>query len=171
VLGDEGSGYWIGRQALRAVVRETDRRGKPTLLTPRALAHFGVRRPQELIHEIYAGGVRPGAVASFASEVQAAFDEGDRPAEAILKAAVRELVLSAQSVVVQLGLAKQAFTFVLSGGMFRAVPWMTGQLQEKLPALAPQATVLPLAVEPALGAVRLAAALVHGSLQLPAYVE
>ena len=27
VLGDEGSGYWIGRAALRAVLREADRRG------------------------------------------------------------------------------------------------------------------------------------------------
>ena len=27
VLGDEGSGYWIGRAALRAVLRESDRRG------------------------------------------------------------------------------------------------------------------------------------------------
>ena len=31
VLGDEGSGYWIGRQALAAVVREADGRGPKTL--------------------------------------------------------------------------------------------------------------------------------------------
>ena len=33
VLGDEGSGYWIGRAALRAVLREADRRGPATQLT------------------------------------------------------------------------------------------------------------------------------------------
>src|SRR5580765_311785 len=33
VLGDEGSGYWIGRQALMAVVREADGRGPATRLT------------------------------------------------------------------------------------------------------------------------------------------
>ena len=43
VLGDEGSGYWIGRLALRAVVRHADGRGRVTSLTPRLLAHFGVR--------------------------------------------------------------------------------------------------------------------------------
>ncbi|MFP5378249.1 MAG: N-acetylglucosamine kinase [Vicinamibacteria bacterium] len=169
VLGDEGSGYWIGRQALRAVVRETDRRGVPTSLTPRALAHFGVERPQELIREIYAGGVRPSAIAAFASEVQAAFDEGDQSAVVILEAAVRELQLSAGSVVSQLGLARAAFHFVLAGGMFRAVPWMAAQLQERLPRLAPRATVERLAVEPATGAVHLARALLTGSLQLPRY--
>ena len=30
MLGDEGSGYWIGRAALRAVLRESDRRGPAT---------------------------------------------------------------------------------------------------------------------------------------------
>src|SRR6476661_5326162 len=33
VLGDEGSGYWIGRAALRAVLRQSDRRGTDTVLT------------------------------------------------------------------------------------------------------------------------------------------
>jgi len=171
VLGDEGSGYWIGRQALRAVVRETDGRGVPTALTPRALAHFGVGKPQELIREIYAGGVRPSAVASFASEVQAAFDDGDRSAIVILEAAVREHLLSAESVVTQLTLANQAFTFVLAGGMFRAVPWMAAQLERQLPALARGATVVRLQIEPAVGATRLARALLAGTLRVPAYGE
>ena len=42
VLGDEGSGYWIGRAALRAVLREADHRGPATVLTPMLLEHFGV---------------------------------------------------------------------------------------------------------------------------------
>ncbi len=171
VLGDEGSGYWIGRQALRAVVRETDRRGSSTLLTPRALAHFGVARPQELIREIYAGGVRPAAVASFASEAQTAFDAGDAAAMAILEAAARELVLSARSVVTRLGLEGEAFRFVLSGGMFRALPWLAAQLEERLPMLAVHSGVLRLTAEPALGATRLARALVSGTLRLPAYLD
>src|SRR5688500_3296505 len=41
VLGDEGSGYWIGRAALRAVLREADKRGAQTALTPLLLQHFG----------------------------------------------------------------------------------------------------------------------------------
>lgn len=171
VLGDEGSGYWIGRQALRAVVRETDRRGLPTALTPRALAHFGVARPQELVGRIYAGGVRPAQIAAFAAEVQAAASAGDCAAAAILEAAVRELLASAESVVRRLDLADEAFAIVLAGGLFRAVPWMAVELETRLPALAPRATVQSLSVEPALGAVRLARALAEGTLRLPAYVD
>ena len=34
LLADEGSGYWLGHQALRAAVRAADGRGPQTLLTP-----------------------------------------------------------------------------------------------------------------------------------------
>ena len=171
VLGDEGSGYWIGRHALRAVVREADRRGPRTLLTPRALAHFGVERPQDLIHEIYYGGMRPGAIAALASEVHAAFVDGDAVAAGILEVGVRELVASASSVVSRLQLEREPFRFVLAGGIFRAVPWMRDQLTERLPPVAPQAGITPLEVEPAEGAVRLALSLLAGESRVPVYVE
>jgi N-acetylglucosamine kinase-like BadF-type ATPase len=171
VLGDEGSGYWIGRHALRAVVREADRRGPHTSLTVKALKHFGVTRPQDLIHEIYYGGMRPGAIAALASEVQDAFVEGDAVASGILEVGVRELVSSAASVVGRLHLEQQAFVFVLSGGIFRAVPWMREQLIARLPRVAPAADIRHLAVEPAEGAVRLAAALLRGNVRVPVYVD
>ncbi|MEX2271320.1 MAG: BadF/BadG/BcrA/BcrD ATPase family protein [Vicinamibacterales bacterium] len=171
VLGDEGSGYWIGRHALRAVVREADRRGPRTSLTPKALAHFGVDRPQDLIHEIYYGGMKPGAIAALASAVQAAFVEGDAVAAGILEVGVRELVSSAASVVERLHLDQEPFTFVLSGGIFRAVPWMREQLAVRLGRVAPDATIIHLGVEPAEGAVRLAMALVRGDARVPVYVD
>ena len=171
VLGDEGSGYWIGRHALRAVVREADRRGPRTSLTERTLKHFGVSRPQDLIHEIYYGGMRPGAIAALASEVHAAFAEGDVVSAGILEVGVRELVSSATSVVARLHLEHEPFTFVLSGGIFRAVPWMREQLGERLPRVARAADIKPLDVEPAEGAVRLALATLAGTVRVPAYIE
>ena len=171
VLGDEGSGYWIGRHALRAVVREADRRGPRTSLTERTLKHFGVARPQDLIHEIYYGGMRPGAIAALASEVHAAFAEGDVVSAGILEVGVRELVSSAASVVARLHLEHEPFTFVLSGGIFRAVPWMREQLGDRLPRVARLAEIKPLDVEPAEGAVRLALATLAGTARVPVYVE
>jgi N-acetylglucosamine kinase-like BadF-type ATPase len=64
VLADEGSGYWIGREALRAVVRAADERGPRTLLTAGVLAHFGLERPDELVREIYAQRSRAGSAGS-----------------------------------------------------------------------------------------------------------
>jgi N-acetylglucosamine kinase-like BadF-type ATPase len=171
VLGDEGSGYWIGRHALRAVVREADRRGPRTSLTPKALRHFGVDRPQDLIHEIYYGGMKPGGIAALASEVQAAFAEGDAVAAGILEVGVRELVSSATSVVERLHLEQETFTFVLSGGIFKAVPWMREQLTVRLRRVARDAAIEHLQVEPAEGAVKLALAVVRGNVKVPVYVD
>jgi N-acetylglucosamine kinase-like BadF-type ATPase len=53
LLGDEGSGFWIGRRALLSVVRHADGRGPFTMLTELVLRHMGITRPAELIHETY----------------------------------------------------------------------------------------------------------------------
>ena len=53
ILADEGSGFWIGRQALRAVVRAADGRGPATALTPLVLEFFGVTRAEQLVREVY----------------------------------------------------------------------------------------------------------------------
>jgi N-acetylglucosamine kinase-like BadF-type ATPase len=169
ILGDEGSGYWMGRRALRAVVRQSDGRGAPTRLTDGILAHFAVDRPQSLIHEIYQPSMRPSRIAAAARVVQQAADEGDEVAQRILDAAAGELVLAARSVTRQLHLEETAFPFILAGGILRAVPSLTRSLETALPALAPNAHVTTLSVDPAVGAVRLALAEARGNAHLPAY--
>ncbi len=169
VLGDEGSGYWIGRLALRAVVRHADGRGRATSLTPRLLAHFGVQRASELIRQVYHEELSPRSIAAAAKYVQQARDEGDAVAVGLLNRAAEELMTAAAAVVMRLELADSAFTFVLSGGMFQAIPWLFAQMQLLLPALARESTVVRLAVPPALGAVRIALAELHGGAKLPVY--
>jgi N-acetylglucosamine kinase len=171
VLGDEGSGYWIGRRALRAVVRHADGRGPVTRLTPRVLEHYDVARPADLIQEIYHRSLRPPDIAALAGQVQAACTEGDAVAAGILEGAARELLDSAASVVGQLGMTNSAFMFVLAGGVFRAVPWLVETLRTRLPALAPAARVKVLEREPAWGAVLIALAEARGERRIPVYKE
>ena len=169
VLGDEGSGYWMGRLALRAIVREVDGRGQPTSLTPRVLAHFGVARPEELLQTVYRQDFTPAAVAALATHVQQARDEGDTVAAAILDRGAKELAAAAASVTNQLELTGEEFSFVLAGGMFKAVPWLQEEVTRMLPAIAPRSRRLLLDVEPAFGAVRLALAEIHGGARIPMY--
>jgi N-acetylglucosamine kinase-like BadF-type ATPase len=169
VLGDEGSAYWIGRLALRAVVRHADSRGRVTSLTPRLLAHFGVERASDLIHKIYHEELAPRAIASLARYVQQARDEGDTVAVGILNHAADELITAATAVMTRLELTNAEFSFVLAGGMFHAVPWLCDQLKLMLPSLAPGSRILRLEAEPALGAVRLAVAELHGGAKIPVY--
>jgi N-acetylglucosamine kinase-like BadF-type ATPase len=169
VLGDEGSGYWIGRMAMRAVVRAADGRGIPTTLTSRLLAHFRVQRADELLQTVYRASFRPAAFAALASLVEEAREEGDAAAIGILANAAQELVRAAESVARQLEMTTEEFTFVLSGGMFKAVPWLQAELARQLPSIAPRSCTVPLEVEPAFGAVRLAVSEIHGGARLPSY--
>jgi N-acetylglucosamine kinase-like BadF-type ATPase len=169
VLGDEGSGYWIGRAALRAVLRQSDRRGPETVLSPLLLEHFGIQRAQELIHEVYHTNLKPSAIGSLAKCVQAAFTKGDPVAIGILRGAADELEASALSVARRLDMVGQAFTFILAGGIFRAVPWLEQELERRLPVSSPHSRVRLLDREPAVGAVALALLEARGGAAIPAY--
>jgi glucosamine kinase len=169
VLGDEGSGYWIGRAALRAVLREADQRGPETALTPLLLTYFGIAAAQGLLHEVYSGSLRPSAIGALAQSVEAAFREGDPAAIGILRGAAGELEESGLSVARRLGLIGERFTFVLSGGIFRAVPWLREELERRLPLAAPGSRTEFLTREPAAGAVALALQEAAGGARIPSY--
>lgn len=169
VLGDEGSGYWIGRAALRAVLREADRRGPKTALSALLLEYFGIEQAQGLIHEVYHTNLKPAAIGSLAKCVQTAFSEGDGVAIGILRAAADELEASALAVARRLDMIGEPFAFLLAGGIFRAVPWLEEELERRLPVSAPRSAVRLLDCEPAVGAVALALQEAHGGAAIPAY--
>ncbi|MEO7586949.1 MAG: BadF/BadG/BcrA/BcrD ATPase family protein [Arachnia sp.] len=75
LLGDAGSGFWIGRAALTAVLRSHDRRGVPTSLTEVAVEEFGDL--SQLYLQIQADPGRVARIASWARTVSehAATDE------------------------------------------------------------------------------------------------
>ena len=169
VLADEGSGYWLGRQALRAVMRESDCRGPSTSMTRRLLAHYHVTRAQDMVRAVYAGDLKPAAIATLASVVQAAAEEGDAVAEGIIDLGATELAVAAVSVATRLDL--RACPVVLAGGIFRAVPRMREAVTVQLSARLPGVSIRPLDVEPALGAVRLALRAVRGPSPVPIYID
>src|SRR5262249_28972129 len=53
IIGDEGSGYWIGREALAAVMREVDGRGPATRLTREVLTYFNIADTSGLPRIVY----------------------------------------------------------------------------------------------------------------------
>lgn len=169
VLGDEGSGYWFGRQVLRAVLRASDGRGPETCLTARVLAHYEVARPQELVREIYYGRFKPSTVAAVASLVEEAAAEGDAFAARLIAAGAAELSLAARAVCDRLDLSHGPV--ILAGGTFRAVPRLRTAVADALLAERPGTVIRPLTQEPAAGAVSLALASAQGTLVVPAYFE
>ena len=171
VLGDEGSGFWIGRQALMAVVREADGRGPRTGLTPLVLEHFTLEQVSGLVREVYDQSSPRTAVAALGPVVERARAEGDVVASEILRHASEELTRAASSVIERLQMRGQTFDTVLSGGMFRLIPWLVDDVTRRMAEVAPRATVKRLTSEPASGALRLALQELRGGVQVPSYID
>jgi len=170
ILGDEGSGWWIGREALSAVMRAGDGRGPATLLTTGVLEHFAFEQVSDLVHEVYHRDTRRRAVAGLSGVVQRATDAGDVVARQILAGAADELALAVRSVATRLEMRGLQFPLVLSGSLFRVVPTLLSDVLVRLAEVAPRSQPKVLDVEPAMGAVRLALAEAHGGARIPQYL-
>jgi N-acetylmuramic acid 6-phosphate etherase len=158
LLGDDGSGYAIGRAALRAVVRAADDRGPQTALTEAILTHWSLRQPQDLIAHVYAPATQRADIAALAALVQMVALRGDAVAGAILRNAGRELAIAVEAVARRLALTGAipcALTgsVILKGQSVRAA-FVAATVERGL-TLSPL-TPVP---EPAQGAIRLAKAL------------
>jgi N-acetylglucosamine kinase-like BadF-type ATPase len=169
MIGDEGSGYWIGREALAAVMRAADGRGPDTALASEILGHFNVADVSRLPRIVYDREMPRMSVAALGPLLQTVAADGDAVALRILERAADELVLGAQSVTARLEMRGDAFTFYLAGGVFRVVPWLADELSRRLVEVAPRSQVQILQEEPAVGAVWLALAEARGGAQVPRY--
>lgn len=95
IMGDAGSGYWIGREALDAAMRAFDRRGPQTTLRDRVEARWPDLASAYI--DLQADPDRVAVVASFAAEVAHAAAEGDDVARRISARAGTELALSVET--------------------------------------------------------------------------
>ena len=169
-LGDEGSGYWIGRRALAAVMRESDGRGPHTALTALVLRHFSLSRPEGLVAEIYHQPKGRRDIAALGAVVDQARADGDPVAIDIMSHAADELAFAAASVISRLEMRGEQFPVLLAGGMLKESAWLASGVRTRMAEVAPRATVGPLTQEPAVGAVRLAIAEARGGVRVPPYI-
>ena len=153
LLGDEGSGYDIAIQGLRAVARAADGRDDQTELTNPILNRLGLNEPNELIRWVHAAS--RDAIANLAEIVFDTAQTMDSIAERIVDNASDELVRAAGSVIGQLEFT-EPFDVVLSGGNLIHQPMFADKLRHRFTEIQPEASVLLPKHEPAYGAVLLA---------------
>jgi N-acetylglucosamine kinase-like BadF-type ATPase len=114
VLGDEGSGGWIGREGCLAAARSIDGRGPPTGLAQRCERTFGV--PATQLGALLAASPSPaGLFGRFASGVLEAWLEGDEQAGCIAEHAATHLAAAAIAVLRRLDAQNRQFAMV--GGL------------------------------------------------------
>ncbi len=112
ILGDEGSGYDIGRRGLQAVVRAADGRGKATLLLDLILQRWQLRTVEDLIDTVYTVDNK-ARIAQVAAYVTEAAQQGDVVALEIVEQAADELALLVQTITPPMS----QLPIVLGGGL------------------------------------------------------
>jgi N-acetylglucosamine kinase-like BadF-type ATPase len=151
-IGDEGSGYSVGLEAIRAVARRIDGRDGPSSLQTILAEEFGLTSRERLVNAVYQEGF---VLPSVAPAVMKAAEQGDPAALGIFKRGAALLaeqvgvLLRAYAVLPQVGV-------VFVGGLIDHDCVYVGMLREAILALSPAVRVHPPQDPPAYGAVLLA---------------
>jgi N-acetylglucosamine kinase-like BadF-type ATPase len=120
VFGDEGGGFHIVRQAVRAALRFEEGWGDPTSLRRMFLDAAAASDINQLVHRFYTPEFPRPRLAAFAKLVDDAAENGDAIAREILNDAARELATIAAAVRGQLFEKAEPARVAYIGGVFRS---------------------------------------------------
>jgi N-acetylglucosamine kinase-like BadF-type ATPase len=120
IYGDEGGGFDLTRQALRAALRFEEGWGPPTSLHTILLAETGSKSADELLHRFYRPEFPRPAIAAYSKLVDRAAEAGDVVAQKLLTNAAQELALLAHAVREHLFGGEDQVTIAYAGGVFRS---------------------------------------------------
>ena len=151
LLGDEGSGYWLGREAVRHSLRRLDEGRAPDLLTELLLKGCGLSHPSELIARFHSPATGRRHWARQARAVAEAAGMGHTESCDLLEWAGQELASIAVPVARQLGIDGPV---ILGGGLGMNVP----RIQEAFTSTLAEAGIQEVRIldrPPVHGAVRL----------------
>jgi glucosamine kinase len=165
LLGDEGSGYWVGIESIKAALRDRDASGPQTALTQAAPAFFAMPSIEALAVQVYAKPLTKSEIAAFAIETGSLAEGGDAVAREIYRRGARELGGQIAAVIHRTGLATPgeggqpaaAFPLGLIGSAFRAGAVFVEPLLEVIYQAAPRARVSVVDMAPVGGSLLLAA--------------
>jgi N-acetylglucosamine kinase-like BadF-type ATPase len=164
LVGDEGGGYWLGREAIAASLRSLDGRGPRTLLGDRLRRTLGLASVSDLVGWLYQGSDQVPRVARLAPQVARAAAEGDAVAREVVERAAGFLVELAVSA------AQRAWPEALTdplpeplfvarcGGVWSMGPLLVEPFDRALVARLPTARSVPPRLPPVGGAILLAMA-------------
>ncbi|MGA3187216.1 MAG: BadF/BadG/BcrA/BcrD ATPase family protein [Bryobacteraceae bacterium] len=120
VFGDEGGGFDLVRQALRAALRDEEGWGPKTALRDALVSSAGATSANDLLHRFYTDEYPRERVAAFARLVDRIARDGDAAAREILMTGAQQLATLSGAVRAQIfdGVAPCRISYL--GGVFRS---------------------------------------------------
>ena len=155
LLADEGSGGWLGLQALRMAVRAFDGREQPTRLVDDILTHFELQQMNDIMHRIYHVGLSRKERAALAPLVMRAARDNDEVAQRLIDEGVAELAQCVQAVAHRLQI-QDRFDLAIVGGLYSVEDVFAAPLRAAIRTKAPGCRIQPAELSPVLGACILA---------------
>lgn len=156
LIGDEGSGYWIGIEAIRAACRASDGRGEPTALLRLIPEHLQVNDLAALHRKLYAQELSRRELAALAVVTSGAAREGDAVAVRLLQLAGQELAQAALAVIANLGQIDAGLHIYLTGGVFRAGALILDAFEAAVALRSPNSSIHAATFSPVIGSLLLA---------------
>ncbi len=155
VIGDEGSGAWLGRKALQVIASAHDGREPETALTGALLTALELDDVAAIIS--WAASATPADMATLAPAVLSAAEVGDLRANTIVTMAVEELALHIRALARALFVDERAaIPVALHGGLLGRGRPMRKRLEHRLKTLVPGSIVRHQTVDATRGAVQMA---------------
>jgi N-acetylglucosamine kinase-like BadF-type ATPase len=156
LLGDEGSGYWLGLQSIAAALRDRDGSGLATGLSDAAVRFFDVDSVEALASWLYTKPLSKGEIAGLAVETAALAQDGDEVALELFARGATHLARQVQSVVERTGLTGE-FPLGLMGSTWKAGELLVKPFTDAIREWAPEARVSIVEMAPVGGSLLLAA--------------
>jgi N-acetylglucosamine kinase-like BadF-type ATPase len=157
LLGDEGSGYSVGRSALAHALRdlESETLWHPDSLTEAVVSALGVKTVMELTKAVYTSSDPRAFIASLSRVVVAEGEKGEQKAEAILDGAATELAELVARTAEVLELNHGPIPLAVGGGFLVSSERLQRRLLEWLRRFKMECEMV-LVADPLLGCIRLA---------------
>lgn len=131
--GDEGSGYWIGQQIVKAIFRTEDGRlSERTILTELVFKKLRISTLAELANWLYVADYTNARMASLASVLAESVAMGDQIAHVIANEAAYELSLIAEVALKKAGYKNGPFPFYINGGVLAHNEFITNELKDRI---------------------------------------
>ena len=156
LLGDEGSGYFMGREAIISALKDLDGRGERTKLRNRIEEHFGLAAIDQIIPQIYQNKINRVAIADLARIVFELTNQGDLIAEQIVRQTGRELGRLAKAVAQRLHFENNEIRVALVGSIFNQKEMLINEISKELYEISWNVAIAEPMFEPQYGAALLA---------------
>lgn len=132
VLGDFGSGTWIGQQAVRAIVRAIEKWDSPTIMEQMIMEEWGLERGWDMVPIVYGAPSPFRKVASLTRMVGRAAHQGDEVALGLVKTAGEYLGKQTVALINNFEIPREEWDLTCCGGTWKTHPSMLAACRDYL---------------------------------------